>query len=140
MIAFIIGCVTGYGIYRLTGYLRGDRWAYSAAIALLPIIYMAFGLFADGPDVVVYEFMYGAVFFMAAYTGLAMRKMKMAMFGYLGVMWLLHGAYDVWHDFFVINSGVPLWYPAFCAGVDIIVGFLLFWKAYEEWRVKHSSA
>lgn len=43
----------------------------------------------------------------------------------VGALWLAHGGYDLLHPQLFINPGVPAWYPAFCAAVDIVVGLYL---------------
>jgi len=45
----------------------------------------------------------------------------------LGIGILLHGVFDYYHGHFINNSGVPEWWPAFCAGFDIVFGI---WVIY----------
>lgn len=43
----------------------------------------------------------------------------------VGVGIALHGVFDILHDGLIDNPGVPIWWPAFCAAVDITLGFWL---------------
>ena len=40
----------------------------------------------------------------------------------IGIGILLHGAFDLIHSHLIQNPGVPPWWPAFCGGVDIVLG------------------
>ena len=43
----------------------------------------------------------------------------------VGVLWLLHGLYDLVHGQVITNIGVPGWYPIFCFVVDAVIGAYL---------------
>ncbi len=45
----------------------------------------------------------------------------------VGVGILLHGVFDFLRPMFISNSGVPTWWPGFCAGVDILLGAWVIW-------------
>ena len=45
----------------------------------------------------------------------------------MGAFWILHGLYDLTHNQFLTNAGVPAWYPVFCFSVDVVVGAYLLW-------------
>ena len=40
----------------------------------------------------------------------------------MGIGILLHGVFGFVRRTFISNNGVPAWWPAFCAGVDILPG------------------
>jgi hypothetical protein len=46
-------------------------------------------------------------------------------------MWLVaaaiagHGVFDLFHHSLIENAGVPVWWPGFCATVDLILGIWL---------------
>ena len=52
----------------------------------------------------------------------------LAVLGFKRTMWLAaagiagHGAFDLLHHLFIENPGVPVWWPGFCAAVDLILG------------------
>ena len=35
---------------------------------------------------------------------------------------LAHGLFDLVHNLLIENSGVPAWWPSFCASVDVLLG------------------
>ena len=45
----------------------------------------------------------------------------------VGLLWLLHGLYDLVHGQLVTNPGVPGWYPIWCFMVDAVIGAYLLW-------------
>ena len=47
-----------------------------------------------------------------------------------------HGAFDLVHDFFIQNPGVPGWWPGFCFAFDAIFGL---WLAAIALRRSHLS-
>jgi hypothetical protein len=47
-----------------------------------------------------------------------------------------HGVFDFVHHSFVENPGVPVWWPGFCATVDLILGG---WLAIRLWEGRHTS-
>jgi hypothetical protein len=52
----------------------------------------------------------------------------LALLGFKRSMWLVaaaiagHGLFDMIHNVLIENPGVPVWWPAFCATVDLILG------------------
>jgi hypothetical protein len=52
----------------------------------------------------------------------------LAVLGFKRNMWLVaaaiagHGIFDLLHHLFIENPGVPVWWPGFCAAVDLILG------------------
>jgi hypothetical protein len=54
--------------------------------------------------------------------------LALALLGFKRSMWLVaaaiagHGLFDMIHNLLIENPGVPVWWPAFCATVDLILG------------------
>ena len=123
MIEGVIGLIlAGVTIYssRIQNY---EHWMYSVVLISLPLIYMGFGIFSDSNEVILKELIYGLPFL---FVGLGCFIFGFKGSGYIvAIFWLLHGAYDLAHDKFFINSGVPVWYPVFCAAVDVVIGIYL---------------
>ncbi len=52
----------------------------------------------------------------------------LAVLGFKRNMWLVaaaiagHGVFDLFHRVLIENPGVPVWWPGFCATVDLILG------------------
>ena len=103
------------------------HWMYSVVLIILPVIYMVFGIFSGETGVIIKELLYGLPFiFVGALCLLFGFKLSAYL---LAAFWLLHGLYDVYHDVFLINSGVPFWYPVFCAAVDLVIGAYLLYAS-----------
>ena len=47
-----------------------------------------------------------------------------------------HGVFDVMHDLFIQNPGVPSWWPGFCLAFDAVLGL---WLAAMALRRSHLS-
>ena len=45
-----------------------------------------------------------------------------------------HGVFDLFHHMFIHNSGMPVWWPGFCATVDILLGGWLAFSVLREQR------
>lgn len=57
----------------------------------------------------------------AAFAAIAATGSFWGLFG-VGIGVLLHGVYDLVHPLTINNPGVPAWWPAFCAGFDLVLG------------------
>jgi len=67
----------------------------------------------------------------------------LAIIGFKRNLWMVaaaiagHGLFDMVHHWFVENPGVPVWWPGFCATVDIGLGG---WVALRLWKTPASFA
>jgi hypothetical protein len=41
-----------------------------------------------------------------------------------------HGVFDLFHGLFIVNPGVPRWWPAFCIAYDVTAAAYLAWLLY----------
>lgn len=105
--------------------IRGQRWLYSIGLLTLPSLYASFALHAGEQAVGAREMLYGIPFVVAgiAFAFVSVRQSAAV----VGAFWILHGLYDLTHDRFITNAGVPGWYPVFCFSVDVVVGAYLLW-------------
>jgi len=102
---------------------------YSWVLISLPVIYIFFGALSGDLGVVFNEIVYGFPFIVGGALCLIFGFKASGYF--LASLWLVHGAYDIYHDVLFINSGVPSWYPVFCAVVDAGVGLYLFYSVFK---------
>ena len=103
-----------------------SHWLFSVALIVLPVIYVVFGIVTGDSITIVNELLVGIPFIVAGFLCL---RLTFKASGYLlASLWLIHGGYDLYHDFLFMNSGVPSWYPVFCAVVDVVVGLYLFYS------------
>jgi hypothetical protein len=91
----------------------------------LPSLYAFFALQAGEQAVAVKEMIYGLPYVVAGlvFAFVSVRQSAVV----VGIFWLLHGLYDLVHSQFILNTGVPGWYPIFCFVVDAVVGSYLLW-------------
>ena len=127
MIEGIAGIAVGLATIALARIVRGQRWMYSIGLVVLPTLYILFALRAGETALIAKEALYGAPFliggFLFAFAGI---RHSAAM---VGVLWVLHGVYDVVHHRLFANPGVPDWYPVWCCAVDIVVGAYVLWMS-----------
>lgn len=114
--------------------IRGQRWLYSIGLLTLPSLYASFALHAGEQAVGAREMLYGIPFVVAgiAFAFVSVRQSAAV----VGAFWILHGLYDLTHDRFITNAGVPGWYPVFCFSVDVVVGAYLLWLSR---RIPHGN-
>lgn len=128
-IALIVGILTvTFIIFRFKKTrLERTKWAYPLLLASFPVYYFVFAVYAQDYKALAYEVIFGAFFILAAYLGYkANRKLSLLV---VGVFYLLHAAYDLFHDYSFVNTGTPTWWPEFCGSIDLILGFYLIFLA-----------
>lgn len=125
MIAAFIGVALGIVIILVARTIRGERWLYSMGLLTLPSLYAFFALRVGDEAVGLEEMTYGLPFLAAGliFASVSVRQSAAV----VGSFWILHALYDVTHDQFITNPGVPRWYPAFCFSVDVVIGVYLLW-------------
>ena len=96
-----------------------DRSFFPTILIVIATYYVLFA-FMSGESIVE-EIVGAAVFSIAAIAGGIMLPVL------VGVGILLHGVFDFLRPMFISNSGVPTWWPGFCAGVDILLGAWVIW-------------
>ncbi|GAA5315169.1 MAG: hypothetical protein AseanaTS_03730 [Candidatus Pelagadaptatus aseana] len=102
-------CVTG----RVTRFDQ-DRSYHAVILIVIATYYVLFAVMAG--EAIMEEIVAASIFSFLAFLG-ALRFPLL-----LGIGILAHGLFDVVHHLLIHNSGVPIWWLAFCASVDIILG------------------
>lgn len=127
MIELLVGIAAGILTIVLARAIDGQRWFYSLGLLVLPSLYALFALVVGDRTAGAMEMIYGIPFVAAglAFTFFGARLSAIA----VGLFWVLHAMYDLAHDRFVSNAGVPGWYPVWCCAVDVVVGAYLLWLA-----------
>ena len=123
--AALIGAIVGVLTILLARFIRGERWVYSVGLLTLPSLYACFALRAGEQAVAVREMIYGIPYVVAGlmFTFVGVRQSAIV----VGLLWLLHGLYDLVHGRLITNPGVPGWYPIWCCVVDVVIGSYLLW-------------
>jgi hypothetical protein len=121
----LIGVAVGVLTIISARIIRGQRWLYSLGLLTLPSLYAFFALQVGEPAVGVKEMIYGIPYVVVGlvFAFVSVRQSAVV----VGAFWILHGLYDLTHSRFIINTGVPSWYPVFCFAVDVVVGSYLLW-------------
>lgn len=130
MIAFVVGAILAVviGIFAKIMRFDRDRSFYATVLIVIASYYILFSFISF--EAIFIEIAVASVFTIIAVIGVLRWPLL------LGIGILLHGFFDLTHNHYISNSGVPTWWPAFCAGVDIVLGvwviYLIQIKKYLE--------
>jgi hypothetical protein len=118
---YLLGVVLGAGVCAfamLTGFDR-DRVFYPTMLIFIATYYIGFAVMGRSVQAVTTESLVAGLFLVVAVVGF--KKNLWFVVAALAV----HGVFDFFHHLFVANPGVPVWWPGFCLGFDILAsGFL----------------
>lgn len=122
ILPLVVGCGVGAAcvavMYRL-GMLE-ERSGTAVLVAAIAVFYPVFAIAsAAGWPVIVFH-----LFICAAFLGAAAWGFQTGTLALAGLL-VLHGVFDAIAA--VVHAPGPEWWPAFCAGVDIVAGLALFW-------------
>lgn len=122
-IAFASGIILPIvvGVYAMLIGLDKDRAFYPTVMCVIACIYVLFAAMSGDLRTLIPESLIAVVFLIAATIGFTRN-----------LWWVVlalaaHGTLDVFHGSIISNSGVPLWWPAFCATYDIVAAGFLAW-------------
>jgi hypothetical protein len=125
VIAALIGAALGILVILVARAIRGEGWVYAIGLLVLPGLYAFFALRIGDQGTGLKEMIYGLPFVAAGLIFAFVSTRKSALV--VGSFWILHALFDLAHDRFISNPGVPDWYPAFCFSVDVVVSAYLLW-------------
>lgn len=120
---YIIGIVASLAVAvfaRLTGFDR-DRAFYPTVVIVVALYYVLFAVMSGSRHAVLIESALMIVFAIAA------------VIGFKGSPWIVvgalagHGVFDAFHGSVIENSGVPVWWPAWCLSYDVGAAVWLAW-------------
>ena len=120
---YVIGIVLSIGVAlfaRWTGFDR-DRAFYPTVLVVIASYYVLFAAMSESLHTVLLESAVMAVFVMAAVAGFK-SSAWIVVAGLAG-----HGIFDAVHGKLVENSGMPVWWPAFCLAYDLGAAGSLAW-------------
>ena len=120
---YVIGIVLSIGVAlfaRWTGFDR-DRAFYPTVLVVIASYYVLFAAMSESVHAVLLESAVMTVFVIAAVAGFKSS-------GWIVVAGLAgHGIFDAVHGKLVENSGMPVWWPAFCLAYDLGAAGSLAW-------------
>jgi hypothetical protein len=120
---YIIGLVVAVGVAvfgRYVGFDR-DRAFYATVVIVVASFYVLFAAISGSLPTVLLESAVMTAFVLAAIAG------------FKSSAWILvaalagHGIFDAVHGYVLENSGVPVWWPAFCLAYDLGAAGILAW-------------
>jgi hypothetical protein len=120
---YVIGIVLAAAVAafaRLVGFDR-DRAFYPTVVMVVASYYVLFAAMSGSVHTVLLESAGMTVFVIAAVVGFRSSDwiVAAALAG--------HGIFDVFHGHLLENTGMPLWWPAFCSAYDVAAGGALAW-------------
>jgi hypothetical protein len=130
MIAFIIGVALAIVLIifgKLTGYEK-DRSFFPTLLIIIASYYLLFATLTDSVSTLLIEIAVTLFFAVIAVWG----SYKIPVLVGAGIV--LHGLFDFSYGHFYINTGVPVFWPAFCAGIDIPFGLWVMYFSYKTLR------
>lgn len=120
---YVIGIVLSVGVAlfaRSVG-LDRDRAFYPTVVIVVALYYVLFAAISESVDTVLRESIVMTGFAIAAVAGFK-SSAWIVVGGLAG-----HGVFDALHGQLVENSGVPMWWPAFCLAYDVTAAAGLAW-------------
>jgi hypothetical protein len=121
--AYIIGIVLSGGVAafaRVVG-LDRDRAFYPTVMIVIAAYYVLFAVMSGSAQTLVMESVIMVVFAAAA------------VLGFKASLWIVvaalagHGVFDGVHGYVIENSGMPVWWPAWCLAYDLGAAAGLAW-------------
>ena len=115
---YLVGVILGLvlaGSTTLVGLERG-RSFYPTALIVIASYYALFAVMGASRTILVVEVLIGLGFSFLAVVGFK-RSMWLVAAAIAG-----HGVFDLFRHLFIENAGVPVWWPGFCAAIDLFLG------------------
>lgn len=120
---FVIGIVLSVGVLLFARYvgLDRDRAFYPTVLIVVASYYVLFAAMSGSLHTVALESVVMTVFVIAAVAGFK-SSAWIVVAGLAG-----HGVLDAFHGSVLANSGVPVFWPAFCGAFDVGAAVGLAW-------------
>ena len=114
----VVGALLAVGIAALAKFTRfdEDRSFYSTVLVIIASYYVLFAVLSGSGGALVWELVIAVSFSTVAIIGALFFPML------VGTGIVAHGLFDIVHDVLIENSGVPAWWPSFCASIDVLLG------------------
>ncbi len=121
--ALLVGALLAFavGVFATGLRLDRDRAFYPVVTMIIASYYALFAVMGASTHALLLECAAGAVF------------LAIAACGYRSSLWVIvaalaaHGIFDLAHDTFIANPGVPAWWPRFCLTYDLMAAAYLAW-------------
>lgn len=123
MLPVAIGAVLAVAIAlisRITNFAR-DRSYFAVILIVISTYYVLFACIAN--QGIFAEIIIASIFVIMALAGACRWPML------LGTGIFMHGVFDVVHGNIISNAGIPIWWPMFCASIDMVLGIWVIYLA-----------
>jgi hypothetical protein len=122
-VALLVGLVfaLAVGVMCTTTGMDRDRAVYPVIMMVIACIYPLFAVMAGSTPALVSDVLVNVIFAVAAVVS------------FKSSLWIVaaaltaHGLLDAVHWRLIDNPGVPVFWPAFCGGYDVMAGAYLAW-------------
>ena len=101
--------------------LDRDRAFYPVVMMVIASYYVLFAVMGASTHALILESLVGAVFLAVAVSSFRWSLWVVV------VALAAHGIFDLTHDTFIANRGVPVWWPEFCLTYDLTAAAYLAW-------------
>src|SRR6266478_7450290 len=102
----------------LTGFDR-DRVFYPTMLMFITGYYMLFAVMGSSVQALMTESLVASLFLVVAVVGFK-KNLWFVVAAIAG-----HGVFDFFHHLFIENPGLPVWWPGFCLGFDVLASGVL---------------
>ena len=109
------------GLLATASGMDRDRAFYPTLTIVIASYYALFAVMGASTHALVLESLAGAVFLAVAVAGFRWSLWAVV------VALAAHGIFDLTHGKFIVNPGVPGWWPAFCSAFDVMAAMYLAW-------------
>ncbi len=123
LMPYVVGVVLSVGValFARTVGLDRDRAFYPTVMIVIALYYVLFAAMSGSLETVLLESIV-----MMAFTTAAVVGFKSSPWIVVGAL-AGHGVFDALHGEVIENSGVPVWWPAFCSAYDLGAAAGLAW-------------
>jgi hypothetical protein len=122
-VALLVGALiaSAVGLFATVLGLDRDRAFYPVVMIVIASYYALFAVMGASTHALVLESLVGALFLTVAVSGFRWSLWVVV------VALATHGIFDLTHDIFIANAGVPVWWPKFCLTYDLTAAAYLAW-------------
>ena len=111
----------GVGLLATASGMDRDRAFYPTLTIVIASYYALFAVMGASTHALGLELLAGGVFLAVAVAGFRWSLWAVV------VALAAHGIFDLTHGKFIVNPGVPGWWPAFCSAFDVMAAAYLAW-------------
>ena len=134
LLPYVVGIVlsVGVAVFARSVGLDRDRAFYPTVMIVIALYYVLFAVMSGSVQAVLLESLVMTGFAIAAVVGF-----KSSAWVVVGAL-AGHGVFDALHGKVIENSGVPVWWPAWCLAYDLGAAAILAWLIKREPQPTHA--